>query len=219
MSKYTANQDIRDYMKENGVTQKVLADHIGTSSFTICTMLKTEATQSEKETLLHHIDTIVAERYGFEEVTEREPEVAQMPEEESTWQTDTKFQIGDRVKIPSKSLVIGTVADIWQSFAKKAVVYSVTTEDGRCSLYDETQIEPAPLPIDYRFETCIEGNVAVVAMVATQGEKTWIHARGHAHILHDGAVGLAQAISYASKRMFKSLDTKQEKRIYFKEEE
>lgn len=219
MSKYAANQDVRDYMKENGVTQKMLVERIGISPFAFCNMLKTEATQSEKETLLHHIDAIVAERYGFEEVTEKEPEAAQMPEQDNAWKTDTKFQIGDRVKIPSKSLIIGTVADIWQSFAKKATVYSVATEDGRCSLYDETQLEPAPLPIDYRFETCIEGNVAVVAMVATQGEKTWIHARGHAHILHDGAVGMAQAISYASKRMFESLDTKQEKRIYFKEEE
>jgi hypothetical protein len=54
-------------------------------------------------------------------------------------------------------------------------------------------------------------------MLAKQGEKTWVHARGHAHILHDGAVGEAQAISYAAKRMFESLDTKNENRIYFKE--
>ena len=63
----------------------------------------------------------------------------------------------------------------------------------------------------------MENNVAVVAMIATQGEKTWVYARGHAHILHDGEVGMAQAVSYASKRMFESLDTKNGNRIYFKD--
>ena len=129
----------------------------------------------------------------------------------------TKFQIGDQVKIPSKSLIIGTVSDIWSSFAKQSVMYAVDTEDGRCGLYEENQLEPAPLPIDYSFEAHIDGNVAVVTMIATQGEKTWVYARGHAHILHDGEVGMTQAVSYAAKRMFESLDTKNKNRIYFKE--
>ena len=83
-------------------------------------------------------------------------------------------------------------------------------------MYSEDQLEPAPLPIDYSFETHIDGNVAVVTMIATQGEKTWVYARGHAHIIHDGEVGLAQAISYAARRMFETLDKKQPNQIYFK---
>ena len=128
----------------------------------------------------------------------------------------TKFQIGDRVKVPSKALVIGTVSDIWHSMAQKKLMYAVNTEDGRSCLYAEDQLEPAPLPIEYTFNTTVENNVAVVCMIAHQGDKTWVHARGHAHILHDGAVGMAQAVSYAGKRMFESLDTKQASRIYFK---
>lgn len=221
MSKYTTNQDVRQYMMDNGVLQKELAEHIGISQWKICKMLQVEMIEREKETVLNHIDAIVAGRYGFEETTKKDGQakVEEASNENSTGAKDTKFRIGDRVKIPSKSLIIGTVSDIWQSFAKRAIVYSVNTEDGRCSLYDESQLEPAPLPIDYRFEACIDGNVAVVAMVATQGNKTWIHARGHAHILHDGDVGLAHAISFASKRMFKELDIKQENPIYFKNRE
>ena len=95
-------------------------------------------------------------------------------------------------------------------------MYAVNTEDGRTGLYAEEQLEPAPIPIEYTFNATVENNVAVVCMIAKQGEKTWVHARGHAHILHDGAVGEAQAVSYAAKRMFESLDTKNENRIYFK---
>ena len=141
---------------------------------------------------------------------------AAVPQEDSTGEISTKFQIGDRVKIPSKSLIIGMVSDIWSSLAKRSAMYMVDFEGGGSGLYAENQLEPAPLPIDYSFEAHIDGNVAVVTMIATQGVKTWVCARGHAHIIHDGEVGMAQAVSYASKRMFESLDTKQENRIYFK---
>lgn len=96
-------------------------------------------------------------------------------------------------------------------------MYAVDIEGGSRGLYAEDQLEPAPLPIEYSFTSTCENNVAVVCMMAKQGEKTWVYARGHAHILHDGEVGMAQAISYAAKRMFESLDTKSENRIYFKE--
>lgn len=216
MNKYTANQDIRDYMADHCVTQKMLGESMGISPSNICKMLKTELSQKEKENILHHIDAIVADRNCSEEDVEMDDwsEGADASREDSTEEISTKFQIGDRVKIPSKSLIIGTVSDIWQSLAKKLVVYSVNTEDGRCSLYEENQLEPAPLPIEYRFEAHVENNVAVVAMIATQGEKTWVYARGHAHILHDGEIGLAQAVSYAARRMFESLDAKQENKIY-----
>jgi hypothetical protein len=133
--------------------------------------------------------------------------------EEST----TKFQIGDRVKIPAKAETIGIVTDIWVSVDQSRTMYEVAYEsNGTKGLYAENQLELAPIPTEYTFEAKIDGNVAVVAMIATQGEKTWVYARGHAHILHDGEVGMAQAVSFAAKRMFESLDTKQENKIYFK---
>ena len=226
-----ANQDIRDYMADHGVTQRELATEVGVSQFFICKKLQTEMTQQEKEQYLNMIDAIVADRAespseavvdedpveeSAPEETEEVEEEIEEEEEEETY-ADTKFQVGDRVIIPSKNNKVGIVSDIWSSQVKSIVMYAVENQDdGYCGMYSEHQLELEPLPIEYTFETVIDGNVAVVAMNATQGDKTWVYARGHAHILHDGPVGMAQAISYASKRMFESLDKKQTNKIYFK---
>jgi hypothetical protein len=214
---YTANQDIRDYMADHSVGQKALGEHLGVSAWTINKMLKTELSEQEKEDLIRRIDAIANDSV-VEETKEIQEEVqeAEEPEEVQDVTVTTKFRIGDRVKIPSKQLTIGIVCDIWQSLAQEKLMYAVDIEGGSKGLYMENQLEPAPLPIEYSFSATVENNVAVVAMIAKQGDKTWVHARGHAHILHDGAVGEAQAVSFAAKRMFESLDTKQENRIYFK---
>jgi len=221
---YTANQDIRDYMADHGVTQKMLGEHMGKPYWTISRMLKEELSQKEKDELLNHIDAIAADRQQDaaeaepEEVAEETP--AEEPEEIGGGEDVTctaKFQVGDRVKLPAKTLTIGIVCDIWHSLVQDKMMYAVDIEGGNRGLYAENQLEPAPLPIEYTFNCNVENNVAVVCMIAHQGDRTWVHARGHAHILHDGAVGMAQAVSFASKRMFESLDTKNENRIYFKE--
>lgn len=229
---YTTNQDIRDYMADHGVKQRDLAERIGVSQFAICKRLQTELTEKEKEDLIRHIDAIEADRHEAMDAAEpeepaapEEPADPAEPEEQPAEEPEviadvivgTKFKIGDRVKLPSKAERIGTVVDIWTSFAKSVCMYAVEhDDDGHCGMYAENQLEIAPIPIEYTFNTTIEDNVAVVCMIAHQGDKTWVYARGHAHILHDGAVGMAQAVSYASKRMFESLDTAQDKQIYFK---
>ena len=218
-----ANQDIRDYMADHGVGQRVLADHMGTNISKVNRMLQVELSQDEKNAILDHIDAIVADRADPGDVVtaDIQVEIEDAAEEIAEEGCDdasvsTKFQIGDRVKIPSKSLSIGIVSDIWHSLSQDKLMYAVDTENGVRGLYAEDQLQPAPLPIEYSWEAHIDGNVAVVTMNATQGDKTWVYARGHAHIIHDGEVGMAQAISYAARRMFESLDKKQDKKIYFK---
>ena len=211
-----ANQDIRDYMVDHCVTQRDLAAEVGVSQYTINKKLQTEMSQKDKEMYLNMIDSIVAERNEAvaNDVPAEDTAPTEVEEEETA---GTKFKVGDRVKIPSKSSKIGIVSDIWHSMTQKKMVYAVQGEDDESfGLYREDQLEPAPLPITYSFDAHIDGNVAVVCMNATQGEKTWVYARGHAHILHDGEVGMAQAISYAAKRMFESLDKAQTNQIYFK---
>ena len=226
------NQDIRDYMADHGVTQKALANAMGTSQFTISKRLSTELSQKEKEEWMNHIDAIESDaneaaavtdepcdeyEAGAEEISEDITEEETQEPEPVEVSVGTKFQIGDRVIIPSKANKVGIVSDIWASMAKATVMYAVDNEDdGYCGMYSEHQLKLEPLPIDYTFEAHIDGNVAVATMIATQGDKTWIYARGHAHIIHDGAIGLAQAVSYASRRMFESLDRKQSKPVYFK---
>lgn len=206
-----ANQDIRQYMADHGVTQKDIAKEVGVSHVTINKRLATEMSQKDKEMYLNLIDSIVAERDG-EVPEETAPEEVDQTEDVPC---TTKFQIGDRVKIPAKAETIGIVTDIWASMAQNRTMYEVAYEsNGTKGLYAENQLELAPIPTEYTFETKIDGNVAIVAMIAKQVDKTWVYARGHAHILHDGEVGMAQAISYAARRMFESLDAKQENKIY-----
>lgn len=216
-----ANQDIRDYMADHGVSQRALAAEAGVSACVINRRLMNELSQKDKEMYLGMIDSIVAERLTAKNETHTDDCTAAEPIHIETEIEDvpgsTKFQIGDRVKIPVKANKIGKVSDIWTSLAKGMIMYAVENEDdGYCGMYAEEQLEPAPLPIDYRFEAHIDGNVAVVTMIATQGEKTWVYARGHAHIIHNGEVGMAQSVSYAAKRMFESLDKAQANQIYFK---
>ena len=218
MNKYSANQDIRDYMADHGVTQRMLAAEFGVSQYSINKQLQTELSQKEKEAWLNQIDAIArrVNQKAAEEMLKDEPETGDEENEEVS--CSTKFQIGDRVKIPSKAETIGIVTDIWHSMAQGKTMYEVAYESNGCKgLYAEAQLEPAPIPIEYSWEAHLEGNVAVVVMNATQGEKTWVYARGHAHILHDGEVGMAQAISYAARRMFESLDKQQENKIYLKD--
>lgn len=228
-----ANQDIRDYLKDHGVTQREMGARLGFEEFKISRMMSRELPDSEKEKLIGIIDVICRERYDrykfCEEVkpveNPQEPAseaVQDNSEEEPVVPVDVgyRFKVGDRVKLPSKKEQIGTVSDIWSSLVQSCVMYAVDTEGGHRGLYMEDQLEPAPIPITYTFSVTLENNVAVVAMIAHQEEKTWVYARGHAHILHDGETGMAQAVSFAAKRMFESLDTMNQdksKRIYFKD--
>ena len=209
-----ANQDIRDYMEDRGVNQTDLGDRLGVHNATISKMLAKLLPEHKKQELIRHIDAIVEEKKrGVAR------EVQENILQEAAEECGTKFQIGDRVKIPSRQLVIGKIVDIWHSIGKNAVMYAVECEGGHTGLFGEDQLEPAPLPVSYRFEAVVEGNVAVVAMHATQGDKEWVITRGHAHIIHNGDVGMAQAVSYAARRMFENLDRQGDKQIYFKKED
>lgn len=214
-----ANMDIRQYLEDHGVTQRMLAAKLGFKEWKMSTILKDELPESEKEKLLATIDSIIAcMDKPSEDVSE--PEDQQETQQFQVTST-TKFQVGDRVKIPSKALRIGIISDIWNSLRTGMVMYAVDMEDGTKGMYAENQFEAAPLPIEYSFKAIIDSSAAVVTMHAEQGERGWVVARGHAHILHDGEVGIAQAVSFAARRMFESLDTKNqnpESRIYFKEE-
>lgn len=209
-----ANQDIRDYMEDRGVNQTDLGDRLGVHNATISKMLAKLLPEHKKQELIRHIDAIAEEKKrGVAR------EVQENILQEAAEECGTKFQIGDRVKIPSRQLVIGKIVDIWHSIGKNAVMYAVECEGGHTGLFGEDQLEPAPLPVSYRFEAVVEGNVAVVAMHATQGDKEWVITRGHAHIIHNGDVGMAQAVSYAARRMFENLDRQGDKQIYFKKED
>ena len=129
---------------------------------------------------------------------------------------EAKFKIGDRVE--TNWIGDGNVTDVLYSPHKDEYTYEVTNDVESVHLFSEDELKLAEDPTVYSFEATVSGNVAVVTMMATQGLKTWVYSRGHAHILHNGEVGIAQAVSYAAKRMFEALDSKQESKIYLKGE-
>lgn len=138
----------------------------------------------------------------------------------------TKFNIGDRVRVKayeqlpddvkSKSTGIlcgkeGEVVDIVFSNAKHRLFYCIHL-DGydkpSAKMFTEDSIEliPEDVPVTYRHEFDYLDNVVVARFIEIDGEgnETEI-GRGHGHIIHEGALGIAQAASYALKQIWFSL--------------
>ena len=58
---------------------------------------------------------------------------------------------------------------------------------------------------EFEHEITVSDSVAMVTLYQTVGGRRTILARGHGHIIHDGAVGYAQAIGFAFSRIAKTL--------------
>ena len=116
------------------------------------------------------------------------------------------FKIGQSVKIKSTN-EIGEITDKMSSEAKGLFVYIIKLEDGRSVIRDEHKLEPTRKQAEYKVETEIADNVVIgIIYEVTEGKKIEV-CRGHAHIIHNGAEGIAQACSYAYRRAFESIDT------------
>ena len=55
---------------------------------------------------------------------------------------------------------------------------------------------------EYKYEMEVSDNVVVAYLYEIVGDTKTLVARGHGHIMHDGAIGIAQAGSYALKRLY-----------------
>ena len=138
----------------------------------------------------------------------------------------TKFQIGDRVRVrpydelpdevKSKSTGIlcgkdGEIVDIVYSNAKKCLYYTIHL-DGydkpSAKLFTEDSIDlvPQEVPHTYRYDFDFLENVVVARLIEIDGDGNETEvARGHGHLIHDGTPGIAQAASYALKRIWLEL--------------
>ena len=112
------------------------------------------------------------------------------------------LQIGDRVGYIHQKAE-GRIVDILFSNATKKYLYSVKWDCiGMPTKSQHTEEELYLLEEKkYRCDVDIHGNVVVVVLYETVGDDDFEVARGHGHIIHEGVVGIAQAISYASKRI------------------
>lgn len=122
-----------------------------------------------------------------------------------------KFKIGDRVKIiPNQEY--GIITDIMFSYKHKQNIYEVFSDDVDGDVFLGTYIacdlEPAPKPRDFSMDIKIDiaQNIVIATLYENLGDLGNKPLRkGHGHIIHDGELGIAQAASYACRRLYESL--------------
>jgi hypothetical protein len=115
------------------------------------------------------------------------------------------FNIGAKVKHSCGS--VGTIVDRMSSDKTGKCYYKVQFDDkikADSCLYKEDEL--TLLGSEYTYEFDYLENVVVARLYEiTDGVKVEI-SRGHGHILHEGAYGVAQAASYALKRICDNLN-------------
>lgn len=137
-----------------------------------------------------------------------------------------EFNIGDRVRIRSREDLPesmktrgisritekdGVIVDKMFSDARGCAVYKIHLDEyaipskvdfleGSFDLISE--LEKATYTYEFEFAE----NLVIARMYEVKGDKKKMIARGHGHIFHDGALGIAQASSYALKKLYQHLE-------------
>lgn len=117
---------------------------------------------------------------------------------------EAKFKIGDIVE--TNWIGIGKVTDVMYSYHKKGYTYEVTNEEGAVQLFAEEELEPVSkkgYSMDIKID--IASNVVIATLYEETEDSKSPLAKGHGHIIHEGATGVAQAASYACKKLYESL--------------
>jgi len=139
-----------------------------------------------------------------------------------------EFNIGDRVRVKSyedipeqiKSRGVsrlcgkdGEIVDKLWSGAKGCTVYKIFFNDAvRTSTIDfPSEAIDLISELDkktYSYEFSYLDNVVVAKLFEIREESKTEIARGHGHIIHEGEIGIAQAASYALKKIYQKLSEK-----------
>ena len=114
-----------------------------------------------------------------------------------------EYKIGDRVKTADDN-THGVVTDILVSMKYNCTVYEITPDlacdpDGTFLAED---LELVNEPHDYRFDLEVDDNLVIARMIGSDGDEI---ACGSAKIFHEGTFGVAQAASYAMRRIYRRL--------------
>lgn len=140
-----------------------------------------------------------------------------------------EFNIGERIRIRAYEDMPESVRDkgaargsgkdgeiidkLW-SAARDCMVYRIQFDGvpyASKTLFSEGQFDRISdlmrVSYVYEFDNCDNVVIAIFYEVDRDGNKTEI-ARGHGHIIHEGALGIAQASSYALKRILMTLGGK-----------
>ena len=116
-----------------------------------------------------------------------------------------KFNKGDKVRVIDEPDVTGRVAQCYTS-EKGDNVYSIHWDDGDGGLMTADKIEKYD-NVTYTFNFDYLENLVVARFYEVYEDGTQFEiAKGHGHIFHDGALGIAQAASYALKKLYQNLE-------------
>lgn len=120
-----------------------------------------------------------------------------------------EFKIGDRIQVKENGKT-GKVISRYRFPKNNSRLYQILF-DGEdlpeVTLFCEDEIIPEPIEkATYHFEFDIAENLVAVRFYEDKGEETTLIGRGHGHVFHDGAVGIAQAGSYALKRLLEKIN-------------
>ena len=135
-----------------------------------------------------------------------------------------EFNIGDRVRLKDYNEIptahrnkgmarmcgeIGTVSDKLYSEGTGSYLYCIDFDNfvRSTKMWDGELLTPyVKEVVRYRHEFDYLDNVVVAVFYEIRGEEKTEIARGHGHIIHEGALGIAQASSYALKRIYQKIN-------------
>ena len=112
-----------------------------------------------------------------------------------------EFQIGDRVKTDNGFK--GAVQDKLFSDRSRGYIYFVEDDDVG-SYFEENELYPdeQESPTDYSFKVDIDDNRVYVRMYDADGNEI---SNAFGYVVYEGAAGIAQAMSYAAKRLLMNI--------------
>ena len=105
---------------------------------------------------------------------------------------------------------VGEIVDRLYSEAEGGYIYRVHLEGSRTNStinFTEEMLEPSVVGGNIKVDTIIEDNLVIIRMYQ-DGVEIRHH---HAHIFNDGLAGIAQAISYAAKKICLSFEENKER--------
>ena len=131
----------------------------------------------------------------------------------------SEFAIGNRVRVrdyndipaelQSKGFArmcgeVGTIEDVFYSEAKQCNLYVIQFDNytNSTKMWKAELLEEVNESVSYGYEFDFCDNVVVAILYEYKEESKTELARGHGHIIHEGAIGIAQAASYALKRIY-----------------
>lgn len=134
----------------------------------------------------------------------------------------SEFAIGNRVRVKDYHDIpeeyqsqgiskmcgeLGTIEDVFYSEAKKCNLYIIQFDNyvRSTKLWRSELLEEVNEDVSYGYEFDYCDNVVIAILYEYKEDSKTEIMRGHGHIIHEGAIGIAQASSYALKKIYYKL--------------